>query len=480
MATVTIKNIESYWDTSPEEDGIIQRTNSAEVPGNRFVPSFRNRCWDGYVEMYNLKRKTLPSGLVPETIQALAVNGFHTEVHEDSFQLEDRPETVVRFELSDHQLRAVTSMMENSRGIVHAATNSGKTKIAEAWCALNDCNVLYLVPTRELLNQTIASFKKDTNLEVGCISAGTEWIVTENGVTVCLVSSVIKRKSSKTGKVQNEATAKRFQEVAAKFQAVIVDECHHSTAPGWRWVLRSLLNCRYRFGLSGTPWTEKNEAAALRVKAYIGPVICKVSNDELIQKSWSAVPKIYMIPVDGVINKPIPGTHVEFVDIYENGIVYNNLRNSMVAKLCEDLASRGKNCLVIIHRIIHGEILSGLLSLKGVDHRVITSEVSTRARKEDLLDFKNGRFPILISNVMGEGVDIPSLNGLIFASGGKDSKSTLQRVGRGLRKKLEGLNEVEIYDFLDEGIKCLLGHSRKRMQIYKKENFQVLKKTITF
>lgn len=480
MATVKINNIESYWETSPEEDGIIQRANSAEVPGNRFVPSFRNRCWDGYVEMYSLKRKTLPSGLVPETVQALSANGFQTEVVEDFVQLEDRPETVVRFELSDHQLRAVTAMMENSRGIVHAATNAGKTKIAEAWCALNDCNVLYLVPTRELLNQTIASFKKDTNLEVGCISAGSEWIVTENGVTVCLVSSVIKRKSSKTGKVQNEDTAKSFQEVAKNFQAVIVDECHHATAPGWRWVLRSLLNCRFRFGLSGTPWTQKNDAAALKVKAYIGPVICKVSNDELIKKSWSALPRIYMVPVDGVANKPIPGKLVDFVETYENGVVYNNLRNSIVAKLCEGFAQRKKNCLVIIHRIIHGEILSQLLNLKGVDHRVITSEASVRDRREHLVGFKEGAFPILISNVMGEGVDIPSLNGLIFASGGKDSKSTLQRVGRGLRKKLEGVNEVEIYDFLDKGIPVLKRHSQRRIQIYRKENFEVLERIITF
>lgn len=479
VATVTLKNIDSYWQTTPEEDGIIHRVNSAESPGNRYVPSFRNRSWDGFVRMYNVTKKTLPAGLAADTITALREGGYPVKILDPGdLSPAPRPGASVNFELSDHQLRAVVAMSESSRGIVHAATNSGKTKIAEAWCALNDCNVLYLVPTKELLHQTVASFKADTNLEVGWISATEGWNPTQNGVTVCLVSSVIKRKSRGSGKVKNEATAKRFQELAKSFQAVLVDECHHSSADGWRWVLRSMVNARFRFGLSGTPWAQRDEAAALKVKAYLGPVIARVTNDELIQKSWSALPVIHMVPVNGV-SAPI-GIQLEFVEMYENGIVYNDLRNSMIIKLCEQFAASGKLCLVIIHRVAHGEILGELLDLKGIDHRVITGQTDSEERQQNFQDFKVGRFPVLVSNVLSEGVDVPALNGLIFASGGKGSKQTLQRVGRGLRKKLTGENTVEIYDFIDSGFSYLKTHSRRRMQIYRQENFEIRETKITF
>ena len=71
--------------------------------------------------------------------------------------------------------------------------------------------------------------------------------------------------------------------------------------------------------------------------------------------------------------------------------------------------------------------------------------------------------------VWKEGVDIPSLDCVINAAGGKSEIGTLQAIGRGLTK-IEGKDETEIIDFLDP-YKFLAQHAIMRLQIYIKQGW---------
>ena len=114
-----------------------------------------------------------------------------------------------------------------------------------------------------------------------------------------------------------------------------------------------------------------------------------------------------------------------------------------------------------------------MLSLNQIDHRVVTGELGKKDRKKYLEDFKESKFQVLISTVLGEGVDIPHLNALIIAAAGKSQKQLLQRVGRGIRKKHSGPNEVEIYDFFDKSHPILRRQSKDRLEIYRDQGFEV-------
>src|SRR5262249_47352647 len=155
----------------------------------------------------------------------------------------------------------------------------------EAWCALHQAKVLYLVPSKELLTQTVESFRRDTDLDVGSISALTGFHPGKD-VTVCLVSSIAKRRDRLSGKAINQGVLDRFAQLALTFEAVIIDECHHLRAKTWEGAARLLRNCVRWYGLSGTPWNADDPAEILAVKALLGPVISRIENAELIEKGW--------------------------------------------------------------------------------------------------------------------------------------------------------------------------------------------------
>ncbi len=475
MAKVSVGTIESRWIATPEENAIIHKATSCFMESARFNLAFQNKQWDGVLRMFNPKSGILPSGLVPDAIEALEACGYPVDITSHAPDAPPRVGGEIYFELDDdHQMSTVEALASTNRGIFHGATNAGKTKIAEAWCALNDLKTIFLVPSQELLNQTVASFKRDTNLDVGHISAKDDWVIGKD-VTVCLVTSVAKRKSRKTGKLINAKAVEDFAKIAPLFQAVIVDECHHLVAPTWQSVMHSLRNAHFRFGLSGTPWATREDQ--LQVMAHLGPVLKVVTNKELIEKGWSAKPLIHMVKY----SCPKSAIKVEDYDdleafglIYQKEIVENSPRNTMIQKFCEKLFGLKKSCLVLANRVEHCYELGSLLAESNIPHHVITGQ---RTKSEDrvqfLTDFKEGKTPILISNVVNEGIDIPSLNALIFAGGGKSSQQIVQRVGRGIRKKPEGENTVQIFDFMDESSEMLRGHSMMRVRLYKQEGFQV-------
>ena len=80
----------------------------------------------------------------------------------------------------------------------------------------------------------------------------------------------------------------------------------------------------------------------------------------------------------------------------------------------------------------------------------------------------NKRFPVLITTeILKEGVNIPEIEALVIASAGKDHRQT---AGRALR----GGGEVEIHDFYDSFNKRFEKQSKKRIESYKKEGFQII------
>ena len=470
VTTVTITPLRAYWECSEMEVSRLKAKLTAVDKNKHFNPRYKEGRWDGKKTFFNEYKRECPSGLAHDAVEFLKSQGHTVRVEYADCRLPSpRPDAQINYEITaDHQLRALSAMLENRRGIINAATNSGKTKIAQAWCALSDLKTLYLVPSRELLNQTVESFQRDTNLSVGRIAADKAWTIGDD-VTVALVTSFSKRKNKKTNKILNQDAVAAFNAIASQFEAVIVDECHHMTATTWQWVLTRLTNAHFRFGLSGTPWEPGDYMAELEVKSQLGPVLAVVKNDELMDLGWSATPTIHMIHVDEYVSKK-----EGYLEAYEQGIVYSEMRNGWIVKLARLIASEGKNCLIFSTRLAQCDILFQMLKGFNVDCRLLTGQTDKAVRKDELQSFREGGFPVLISNVMSEGVDIPSLSGLTFASGGKSHKQLLQRIGRGIRKKPAGENVVEIFDFNDTSHKSLKRHTEHRLRAYEAEGFKIV------
>ncbi len=84
-----------------------------------------------------------------------------------------------------------------------------------------------------------------------------------------------------------------------------------------------------------------------------------------------------------------------------------------------------------------------------------------------------GTLPGRVHQPLRAGVDIPELQVVILAAGGKSAVRVIQRAGRALRKCV-GKKKATIHDFFDTGSIYLIKHSRNRMATCKAEGFELV------
>ncbi|MBU0959833.1 MAG: hypothetical protein KKB31_07840 [Nanoarchaeota archaeon] len=77
---------------------------------------------------------------------------------------------------------------------------------------------------------------------------------------------------------------------------------------------------------------------------------------------------------------------------------------------------------------------------------------------------------VIATTIWCEGIDIPSLDCVINAAGGKSEIRTLQVIGRGLRKT-DTKDTVIIVDIFDPHSHHLIRHFGERLDLYFKNNW---------
>ncbi|MDR0676717.1 MAG: helicase, partial [Elusimicrobiota bacterium] len=75
---------------------------------------------------------------------------------------------------------------------------------------------------------------------------------------------------------------------------------------------------------------------------------------------------------------------------------------------------------------------------------------------------------LIASDIFREGINIPTIQMLILAAGGRGISLSLQRCGRCIRTT-ENKKEVDIFDFNDYGNRFLQKWSNTRKRLYIKQ-----------
>lgn len=367
-----------------------------------------------------------------------------------------------------YQLEAVKAALTAEAGILYMATNAGKTEISTAILkVLSNRNVLFVVPKKILLKQT-----RDTIAErlgtipeaIGTIGNGK---FDPKEITVAIINSVTPAKKAKS------ARAKRKNEILRTYlktiDVVFLDEGHHAKATTWSRLMTSTPNAQYRYVMSGTPFTGDND---LLVEAAAGPVIFDIRNDALVKLGVSAKPTIRIITID----KP-DLEHEEdqtFDGIYKAGIVNNAYRNKIIAREAIAYAKEGKSVVVLVRILAQGtsirQLIAGKAPVEFAHGKMFDEE---RDRIVNWYKAKPGRI-LVGSTIFDEGVNIPQMNALIVADGGKSLRAVLQKVGRAVRKKKTGANVVDVVDMADCTHHWLAKHALERFDIYTGEGFDVI------
>ncbi|MHA2164064.1 MAG: DEAD/DEAH box helicase [Candidatus Thorarchaeota archaeon] len=425
-------------DADVRERAIIKQACQARPKGYKYMPAYKDGVWDGYISLY--KNNRFPAGLTPFVRIALKDAGIH---HEVEFNVHiPQPSnsiTINGYELRDYQQDAVTRALAATRGVLHMATNAGKTLIIASIIKSIGYRAVVIVPTRPLLTQTADSLEQMLGIPIGRFGAGSAEL---QDVTVSTMASLPKLVKAD---LSGNAT-------------VIIDECHHTKAATLFDNL-FVIPGPYRYGLSGTPMT-LDVLSDLKLYGATGPVIYTVKNMDLIEEGWSVPPDVRFLKVDE------PDLwDANYDTAYRECIVSNDARNKMIANVVE---SADKPVLILVNWIEHLVAMTEHFSFRNV-----TGQDSAQIIQQSLDDMRNGKLDVLAAtDIFGEGIDVPAIRTLVLAGGGKSHIKLLQKIGRGLRQA-EDKDKLVVYDFLDSTNKHLLNHSERRYKLYKEEGFDV-------
>lgn len=447
---------------------VVIDVTSYKSPGYQFTPRYKMGHWDGRIKLFRQSKRTFPAGLAQDVKEALEAVDIRVQL-DDKRRMPPLPaltgtwgkglelEGVSFAPPYDYQPEVAEAMLKAQRGIVAVATNGGKTEIACLVTAALRLPTLFLVPGKDLLHQTQKRFQKRLRLDekaVGVVGDG-RWSP-GSWVTVGTVQTLSKALTTARGKKLLDQT-----------QLIFADECHHVGSDTWYQVLRAC-NAFFRYGLSGTP-LKRTDGADLRLLGATGPVIAEIRNKELIERGISSKVTIQFVKV----TKPDLPKGTPFPDAYKLGIVENPYRNRQLCKIVEAYVDEGKSVLMLVKEIPHGSELHRSLwnYCKFVPSQFICGKESTDTRQKALADFQARDLPVLIAtSILDEGVDMPNIDVLVLAGGGKSSIKTLQRIGRGIRMggTSDRLIVIDTADF--QNPQYLLKHSMQRLSDYKSED----------
>lgn len=255
----------------------------------------------------------------------------------------------------------------------------------------------------------------------------------------------------------------------------LVSNCHHIISQSIQKVYEACPNAYYRYGLSATPFSDRDEDVL--IEAATGRVLKELSASYLISKGWLSKPTIHLVPY----KQQRGGNSTTYAGLYKEKITENEERNKLLTKIISMRADMGDSVLVSVRYLEHGKTLYNMLVDKyGDDVVFVNSSVSTNRLNEVLKDLSKKKLKICIStSILQEGVDVPSLNTLVMAGSPKSKIATMQLVGRVLRKT-DDKSTVDVYDIQDYNTKYFSSSAKERFNIYSSEPEFILKEDNMF
>ncbi len=386
--------------------------------------------------------------------------------------------------------QAVHSLNE---GIVEVPPGGGKTIMACIMIAKLRRRTLILCPTGEIADQFVATIKKALGIQAGFIGRGVRDV---RPITVGMIQAV-------------RSTDPILKEIGL----LIIDECHHVSAPSYLAVLRSC-PAFYRYGLTGT--VKKTGDEQQIVFAALGPVLGQIGTAELQEQGFlnkGVYRAVYTNAVGTLFdyisrkcfyykNAQKEGAEKKCPDkpLYPDGPVCTYPQDDdikqcvysrgyfgwLYKKMAEDLVRNDlvleqiareiphhPSMLVLTHRKEHATMLRDLIR-KITDRPVWlamgTPEMKLKERKANIASYRDqGGVLVAMSQMLGEGFDAPKTSCLVRAMPAGGRVAVRQQTARAMRPQdLECL----IIDFVDKNIPVLGKWWMGRQSIYKTMGFK--------
>ena len=368
-------------------------------------------------------------------------------------------ETTFLGDLTPEQADAADALLPHDTGVLAAAPAFGKTVVAASLLAARGTNTLILVHRRQLMDQWTArlgAFLDLPHSAIGSIGGGKR--KPTGIVDVAVIQSLVR--------------GDEVDDIAADYGHLIVDECHHLSAPSFEKVARRA-KVKYVLGLSAT--VTRRDGHHPIVFMQCGPVRFRASaRAQARQRPFAHRALLrrtaFRLP-DGIETERPPIQHVYAAiaeDEARNDMIFDDVLSALEAR---------RSPLVLTARKDHAELLAGRLGRFARNVFFLRGGMGVRqrgevARRLEEIPDTEERVLIATGRYIGEGFDDARLDTLFLAMPVAWRGTLAQYVGR-LHRLHPAKREVVVYDYVDEAVPVLLRMMKKRIRGYRNLGYSV-------
>lgn len=399
--------------------------------GYQFVPSFKNKVWDGWFRVFSAMKPVLYIGLLKYLEKFCEDRGYQIKIPHDFDPPESLDAQYVKelaillktpYEPRDYQIEYVLNALNSGRSLSLSPTSSGKSfiiyLIQQHYMRQHHQRTLIVVPTVSLVYQMASDF-----ISYGCdetyihkILSGAEK-ATKKPIVISTWQSIVKMPV----------------EWFSQFGVVLGDEAHNFQAKSLTSIMEKMIDTPYRHGFTGTISSE-SKVHRMVLEGLFGSIKRFVTTKELMEQGSVADFKIKGIvlnhsqEVKKVFNDAIKevkaknkksSKKVNLFNLEKEFLINFEKRNLFIRNLVWSLENQ--NNLILFDRVEkHGKVLEPLLRKEGRTLHFIHGGVAgiERDRVRDIIENDN-TYTVTLSfdnqKITADGnEEIPLSNGSII------------------------------------------------------------------
>jgi superfamily II DNA or RNA helicase len=150
-------------------------------------------------------------------------------------------------------------------------------------------------------------------------------------------------------------------------------------------------------------------------------------------------------------------------------------RIALAAQLVYDLVAEGRQTLVLAQRVDHCQRIADACEALGIEAKVLTGKMSSKKRDAVLAELRSGELRVCVATTLAdEGLDVPTLSGMVNAYPGRAAGKTTQRAGRLMRPHPDQPQPV-LLDMVDSRIPLFVNQWYARVRAYRSASCEVVK-----
>ena len=365
-----------------------------------------------------------------------------------------------RIKLYPYQDTAADMAHTYRNGVIVMPCGAGKTQTGLELVSLVGGRTLWLTHTQDLLNQSMSRAKAVLDCPADTYGTITEGKVNIGaGLTFATVQTMAKID---------------LADLKYAFDCIIVDEVHKAVGAPTKvmqfYKVLSALSCRYKYGLTATP--KRADGLEKSMFALLGGICVDVPKEVVADTTCPIKVQMYQTEYFPSMDIVLAGDGT----LSYSGLVDDLTHDDERFKLILEHIPQDKGAVIVLGcRVEYLQRLckaySGRsLCLSGMGN----SKAAKAERKEALRKLNNGELDAVFATyqLAKEGLDVPNLRYVVFATPEKDKTTVIQAAGR-VGRRAEGKDYGTVIDF-EDNFGMYHGWAKKRRGFYKKLDYEVM------